>query len=117
MLGQTHVTARSNSLTLRKQSTDAERLLWRRLRGEQLGVKFRRQHPFLSYVVDFVCIERRLVIELDGSQHMDSKRDALRDEALMRAGFRVLRFWNNQVLSETDAVVEMIDQALKTPRR
>lgn len=98
---------------LRKTLTDAERKLWQRLRGRQLGIKFRRQHPFQGYVLDFVCLEQRLVVEVDGSQHAEAmQQDAARTEVLTRAGFRVLRFWNNEVLMETDAVVEAIVGAL-----
>lgn len=79
---------------LRKNLTDVERILWSRLRGEQLGVKFRRQHPFLSYVLDFVCVEVKLVIELDGSQHLDaSEYDAIRTRCLQDAGYVVFRFF------------------------
>lgn len=89
--------------------TDAERRLWQRLRSGQLGVKFRRQHPFENYVRDFVCLDRRLVIEVDGSQHADDKQyDDQRTERLTAAGFRDLRFWNNEVLNETEAVVQTI---------
>jgi len=98
---------------LRNAATDAERYLWQFLRGKQLGVKFRRQHPFSDYVLDFVSIEARLVVELDGGQHSEAAaKDAERDRQLAAAGFRVLRFWNNQVFRETGAVVEMIMSAL-----
>ncbi|MCX7154872.1 MAG: endonuclease domain-containing protein [Rhodocyclales bacterium] len=103
---------------LRNTMTDAETRLWQRLRGRKIaGCKFRRQHPFLDYVLDFVCLERRLIVEVDGGQHLESERDHLRDRRLQEAGFDVLRFWNNQVLQEMDAVVEVIWAALqnKTP--
>ena len=94
---------------LRKNMTDAEKKLWQGLRGEQLGVKFRRQYPFQHFVLDFVCLEKRLVIEVDGGQHMEAQMyDAYRTEVLKKAGFTVLRFWNNQVLSETSTVMEEI---------
>ena len=112
MLGQTNTAARSNARPLPRDLTDAERKLWRRLRGTQLGVKFRRQHPFLHYVLDFVCLESKLVIEIDGSQHAESMRDVERDRALTATGFRVLRFWNNEVIEETDAVMETIYAAV-----
>src|SRR5262245_26562265 len=93
--------------------TDAERRLWRHLRGDQLGVKFRRQHPFENYVLDFVCLERRLIIEVDGGQHLDQhEHDAHRSVMLNAAGFQALRFWNNEVLNETDMVVQAIWNAL-----
>jgi very-short-patch-repair endonuclease len=86
--------------TLRKDSTDAERWLWQRLRNrELLGWKFRRQHPIGCYIVDFACIERKLIIELDGSQHAESQTaDSERSEYLEDKGFQILRFWNNDVL-------------------
>lgn len=93
--------------------TESERALWQRLRGEQLGAKFRRQHPFENYVLDFVCLDRRLVIEVDGSQHAEDQiYDRNRTSRLHAAGFTVLRFWNNEVLNETDAVVQVIWDAL-----
>jgi very-short-patch-repair endonuclease len=94
--------------------TDAEIRLWQRLRGRQIaGCKFRRQHPFMDYVLDFVCLERRLVVEVDGGQHLDNPRDQVRDRRLFEAGFDVLRFWNNQVLQEIDSVIEVILAALQ----
>ena len=89
--------------------TDAEKLLWHRLRGCQIkNYKFRRQHPFNDYVLDFVCLEAKLIVEVDGGQHNESAKDLLRDQVLAKARFRVMRFWNNQVLTELDAVVEEI---------
>ncbi|MDD4964214.1 MAG: endonuclease domain-containing protein [Gallionella sp.] len=100
--------------TLRNQMTDAEMRLWQRLRSRQLAIcKFRRQHPYLDYVLDFVCLEKCLIVEVDGGQHLENERDQVRDWRLQEAGFRVLRFWNNQVLQETDAVVEAIWIALQ----
>ncbi len=101
--------------TLRCHMTDAEIRLWQRLRSRQLaGCKFRRQHPYLDYVLDFVCLERCLIVEVDGGQHLENERDQARDWRLQDAGFQVLRFWNNQVLQETDAVVEAIWIALQS---
>ena len=98
---------------LRNNATDAERLIWQYLRGNQLGVKFRRQHPFNGFVLDFVSLEARLVVELDGGQHAETaSNDAERDRQLTAAGFNVLRFWNNQVFQETEAVIEAIMAAL-----
>jgi very-short-patch-repair endonuclease len=108
VLGQTNTAAKANAKPLRRSLTDAERKLWRRLRGASLGAKFRRQHPYLNYVLDFVCLERKLVVELDRSQHLDSVSDVERDRVLAAAGFRVLRFWSNQVFEEIDAVTEQI---------
>lgn len=116
MLGQTNRKAKGFAVRLRKSMTDAERKLWSRGRGEQLGVKFRRQHPFLKYVLDFVCLERRLVIEIDGSQHLETReQDVARTAKLKQAGYVVLRFWNDEVLNETDAVVEKVLEVLGTP--
>ena len=88
--------------------TDAERRLWSRLRDRQLGVNFRRQAPLERYVLDFVCFSERLVIEVDGGQHADSAVDQIRDAWMKGQGFRTLRFWNNDVLENTDGVVEAI---------
>ena len=94
--------------------TDAEKHLWRHLRQRQLnGCKFRRQQPIGNYIVDFVCFEQRLIIELDGSQHAEQiDYDTKRDARLKSQGYRILRFWNNQVLQETEAVKEVIMEAL-----
>ena len=97
---------------LRRNMTDAERRLWGRLRNHQLGVHFRRQAPLERYVLDFVCFQARLVIELDGGQHADSDADKQRDAWLMERGFRVLRFWNNEALGNTEGVLEVIVRAL-----
>ncbi|WDZ96423.1 endonuclease domain-containing protein [Herbaspirillum sp. WKF16] len=112
MQGQTKAFTQLAAKELRKTMTDAERKLWHRLRGQQLDVKFRRQHPFENAVLDFVCLERRLVIEVDGSQHLDNEQDEKRTAQLHQAGFTVLRFWNNEVLNETDEVVQAIWNAL-----
>jgi len=119
MKGQTNHAILEKQLQrrLRKNMTDAEQALWRRLRGSQIeSCKFRRQHPFLDYVLDFVCLERRLVVEVDGGQHAESARDEVRDRQLAEAGLTVLRFWNNQVLGEIEAVLEVIRQALLAGR-
>jgi very-short-patch-repair endonuclease len=96
---------------LRRDETDAERSLWQRLRNGALGVKFRRQHPLAMYVLDFCCLSHRLCIELDGEQHGDPEallRDAERDQALGRIGFRVVRFGNRQVLTQPHVVLDVI---------
>ena len=100
---------------LRSNPTDAERSLWSRLRAEQLGHRFRRQVPLGHFVADFVCMERRLIVEIDGGQHVESSHDAVRDEWLMGRGFRVIRFWNNDVLNQGNAVVQAILDALSAP--
>lgn len=101
--------------TLRKNLTDAERWLWQRLRNRELsGWKFRRQHSIGPYIVDFVCIEKRLVIELDGGQHVENlESDAKRSEYLKEKGYRILRFWNNDVLREGEAVLNVILSCLE----
>ncbi len=116
MKGQTNSFVLHNHLqqTLRRNMTDAEKILWQRLRGKQLNDhKFRRQHPYDDFILDFVCLESKLVIEIDGGQHNQSAKDAGRDLALVAAGFRVMHFWNNQVLNELDAVLESICNALE----
>jgi len=85
--------------------TDAEVKLWNRIRSRLLGIKFRRQHPLGPYIVDFVCLERSLIIEVDGGQHAGSLPDVHRDEWLQEQGFRILRFWNQEVLGNIDGVL------------
>jgi len=100
--------------SLRKNATDAERALWRHLRNRQmLGFKFRRQMPVEPYIVDFACLDAHLIIEIDGGQHLDQRAyDERRTLFLKSCGYRILRFWNNEVLQETDAVLERIQQIL-----
>lgn len=115
MHGQNKQTSKAFAIRLRKEMTDAERKLWHRLRGNQLGAKFRRQHPFEDYILDFVCLELRLVIEVDGAQHAQATaKDAARTSTLEHAGFRVLRFWNNEVLTQTEAVLKRIAAAISS---
>ncbi|MDR0247841.1 MAG: endonuclease domain-containing protein [Burkholderiales bacterium] len=97
---------------LRNNLTDAESKLWQRLRRRQIdNCKFRRQHPFGDYILDFVCLERKVVVELDGSQHLDAVAyDDRRSRSLEQAGFVVLRFWNNEVFENTEGVLEVIFQ-------
>jgi very-short-patch-repair endonuclease len=98
---------------LRKTCTIAERLLWGHLRAKQVeGYKFRRQEPIGNYVVDFVCFEKRIIIEVDGSQHQIEKdKDSKRDKWFKEQGFRVLRFWNNEVLRNLEGVLELIRES------
>lgn len=99
--------------SLRRRLTDAERVMWRLLRNRQIaGAKFRRQHPVKPYILDFYCAEIRLAVELDGGQHAESSRDRARDAYLAEQGITVLRFWNNQVLRETEAALEVIYAAV-----
>ncbi len=102
---------------LRSNSTDVERMLWRHLRSRQMtDFKFRRQQVIEPYIVDFVCLERKLVVEIDGGQHAErQKEDARRTAFLESAGFHVIRFWNNEVLANLDGVMSAIQGALNTP--
>ena len=99
---------------MRRESTPAERKLWAHLRGNKLdGVSFRRQHAIGNYIVDFVSIKKKLIIELDGGQHLEqSEYDEERTRYLESKGYRVIRFWNNQVESEMDGIVQVLDQIL-----
>jgi very-short-patch-repair endonuclease len=102
---------------LRMSMTDAERRLWSVLRSRRLqGYKFRRQHPEGRFILDFVCIEHRLVIEADGGQHAGGEYDERRTAWLAKRGWRVLRFWNNEILSNAAGVAETILGALETSR-
>jgi very-short-patch-repair endonuclease len=95
--------------TMRREPTDAEAAMWRLLRDRRLQrYKFRRQVPFQNFILDFVCFEKRVVIEVDGSQHASSVRDSARDSILMAEGFRIERYWNNDVLQRPSAVMEDI---------
>ncbi|RWL78657.1 MAG: endonuclease domain-containing protein [Mesorhizobium sp.] len=116
-----HVTPakRNFARSMRREPTEAEDRLWQELRGRRLdNIKFKRQVPMGRYVADFVCAEARLIVEIDGSQHAESRHDQERDAALKARGFRVLRFWNDEVLKELDAVCDTIiayvrDQSLQ----
>ena len=101
--------------SLRSNPTEAEKHLWSLLRSDNLGVKFRRQAIIGRYVVDFVCFEKKLVIEVDGGHHNKKPGDIRRDEWLRGQGFEVLRFWNNDVLGNPDGVFQRIDLHLKAP--
>jgi len=99
---------------LRRDSTSAESRLWNRLRSRAIdGHKFVRQEPIGRYVVDFVCRERRLIIEVDGGQHAENLEDAFRDQWLREHKYRILRFWNNDVMSNMDGVLETIAESLR----
>ncbi len=104
---------RDKARTLRNNPTDAEAVLWSRLKSRQVeGVKFRRQAPLLGFIVDFVSFEKGIVIEVDGGQHaLEESKDRVRDRRLEEGGFTVLRFWNNEVLGNLDEVVEAIRAA------
>ena len=108
---------RDQARVLRKDPTDAEMKLWERLRRRQLDdCNFRRQHPIGPYIVDFACLERGIVIELDGGQHAEKAyHDETRTQFLLESGFRVLRFWNQEVLLEIDSVLERITAFANDP--
>jgi very-short-patch-repair endonuclease len=94
---------------LRRHQTDAERLLWFRLRDRRLGGwKFKRQVPIGRFVVDFLCADAKLIVEVDGGQHSDSQRDAERTTALEAFGYLVVRFWNHDVMRNIDGLLEEI---------
>src|SRR5262249_4138160 len=94
---------------LRHQPTDAESRLWYQLRAHRFaGWKFKRQQPIGPYIVDFVCLSARLVIEVDGGQHLENEADVVRDAWLRREGFDVLRVWNNDVLMQIESVLEHV---------
>lgn len=99
---------------LRQNATDAEDRLWYHLRGRRfLGFKFRRQRDTGRNVADFVCEQARLIVEVDGSQHADNAADLVRTAVLNDAGYLVIRFWNNDVLTNTDGVLEEIAERLR----
>ena len=101
---------------LRSNMTDAEQRLWYLLRGHRFdGMKFKRQVPIGPYIVDFASLSRKLVLEIDGGQHSENEADRRRDQWLRTQGFHVLRFWNNDVLKQTEAVLETIATALNEP--
>ena len=98
---------------LRTNMTDSENALWRRLRAHRLGgKKFRRQQPVGPYVVDFVHFGARLIVEADGGQHNGAPHDEIRDEWLRAQGFRVMRFWNNEIMGNLDGVLEVVMAAV-----
>jgi very-short-patch-repair endonuclease len=112
MRGPIQRTLRSRKLRINQ--TDAETKLWNRIRNRQIdGHKFVRQQPIGRYICDFVCREKLVVIEVDGGQHAESTRDEVRDGYLRQQGYRVMRFWNNDVLSNIDGVLSAINEGLK----
>ncbi len=102
--------------TLRKQATDTEHLLWLYLRAKRFaGLKFRRQEPIGKYIVDFVCYTKRIIIECDGSQHLSNvEKDLIRDQWFEAQGYRILRFWDNEILKNIDVVLEKIYQVYES---
>jgi very-short-patch-repair endonuclease len=109
LIGKTNPQARR----LRQNATDAEQLLWQHLRSRQLnGLKFRRQATVGPYIADFLCVEARIVVEADGGQHSEVK-DSARTQFLQSRGFRVLRFWNHDILENVDGVLTIIAAAAR----
>jgi very-short-patch-repair endonuclease len=108
---------RDRARQLRRNQTDVEKKLWSRLRARQLaGAKFRRQYPIDKFIVDFCCFEQRLVVELDGGQHaVEAEADQHRSALIREHGYRVLRFWDNEVIENIDGVLERIAEALTLP--
>ncbi|HTN15738.1 MAG TPA: DUF559 domain-containing protein [Sphingomonadaceae bacterium] len=101
---------------MRREPTDAERKLWLLLRAKRLqGWKFRRQQQIGRYIADFICFEARLIVEADGSQHVESTADRVRDDYLAGQGFRLLRLWNNDILTNPEGVATAILAALEPP--
>ena len=106
--------ARNRARQMRADPTRPEAMLWRALRDRQLaGAKFRRQVPLRGYILDFVCFEARLIIEVDGGQHGDSASDIARDALFRAEGFRILRFWNDEILQHLDDVCRHILSELR----
>lgn len=111
---------RERARELRRAQTANEMLLWRQLRNRRFaGEKFRRQHPIEPYIVDFVCLSRRLIVELDGGQHAERRNayDLKRDDYLRSRGFRILRFWNNEVFDNLEGVLDRIQRELEIMAR
>ena len=104
---------RDRARELRRDMTLAERRLWNVLKLRQMeGFRFRRQHPIGPYIADFACLEAGLVIEVDGGQHAESRIDHVRDAFMQGKGFKVLRFWNNEVMANPEGVCSVIAHAL-----
>ena len=107
---------RMRAKAMRAGQTPAEHRLWQSLRGKRFaGYKFRRQLPIDHYIADFVCLDRRLIVEADGGQHAESKRDERRDAYLTAQGFRILRFWNSDLFDNEEGVLTLILDALQSP--
>jgi very-short-patch-repair endonuclease len=103
------ITAKIRARSLRQSLTDAERKLWYALRDRRMqAVKFRRRAPVGPYIADFLCVQHKLVVEADGSQHGESARDEARDAWLARNGYRILRFWNHEILKAREDVLATI---------
>jgi very-short-patch-repair endonuclease len=103
---------------LRRQMTEAEKVMWSKLRDRRLdGVKFKRQKPIAGYIVDFVALDLKLIVEIDGGQHAERvSEDAVRTKVLEESGYHVIRFWNHDVLGNIDRVLESLIQELNLSR-
>ncbi len=100
---------------MRKEMTKYEKMLWFKISNQQLGAKFRKQVPLLNiYIVDFVCFDKKLIIEIDGSQHATSE-DLARDKILNDNGFEVIRFWNNEIYDNLEGCIELVIAVLNNP--
>ena len=111
-----HKLLRERAKSMRSTQTPAEHRLWQILRGKRLaGFKFKRQLPIDQYIVDFVCLRQRLILEADGGQHSANRRDRSRDSYLEAQGFRILRFWNDDIFNNEEGVLTSILDALKSP--
>ncbi len=116
MRANTTETAQAHARALRHELSDAERALWKHLRNRSLGgAKFRRQHPIGPFIADFCCVEARLIVEIDGGQHDEQvKQDGRRPAFMTAQGYRVIRFWNNEVLQSLEGVLQRIEAEVKT---
>jgi very-short-patch-repair endonuclease len=112
------MSTREFAKNLRRNQTKVEKILWSKIRNRQIeGVKFRRQEPINGYIVDFVCLESKLILELDGGHHNNIQRkiyDKLRTSSLNHIGFKVLRIWNSEIIGNIDGVLEYIRTEVKT---
>lgn len=107
---------KANAKKNRQKMTDAEYVLWQHLRARALGVQFRRQHPLLDYIADFICLPKQLIIEVDGGYHFTEEQaelDKIREERLKDMGYHILRFTNEEVIYHTSYVIEIIKCKLK----
>ena len=105
------------SRQLRSNQTNAEKLLWQRLRKRQLGVRFQRQYIFENkYIVDFYCAALKLIIEIDGGQYCDNSQDIIRDKNIMNRGYKILRFWNNDILKNIEGCLSQIIKIIPSTR-
>src|SRR5438132_9284052 len=115
MRGESWIKKRAREL--RRNMTDAEQVLWKALRKYRLGWRFRRQFPIAPYIVDFACVEAHLMVEADGGQHTRPGEHEKRDAELQRQGWRVLRFWNNEILANPEGVMRTLAETLGAAAR